>query len=142
MTFTWFSSSKLPYRAVNKLKVDTFFWLRCELRTHPFRTILIIFLVLPAISLGFGLRAVEMTNMNNSFQDYFSVANALWCITNTITTLGYGDFHPSTYMGRFVATIAAVWGLLIYALFIFTLANGLLKMNPKQEKAYWLYKRD
>lgn len=41
---------------------------------------------------------------------YFSIV--------TMSTIGYGDYCPSTLEGRFITMLAAVWGAILIALFV------------------------
>lgn len=36
----------------------------------------------------------------------------------TLTTVGYGDLHPNTEFGRFVAVITAIWGAILISLIV------------------------
>ena len=36
----------------------------------------------------------------------------------TLTTVGYGDIHPRTILGRCVAIITAVWGAILISLIV------------------------
>ena len=49
---------------------------------------------------------------------FSSYPNALWLIIITIFTVGYGDITPSTDLGRFIAIVAALCGLILSATLI------------------------
>lgn len=60
-----------------------------------------------------------------------------WAIT-TLTTVGYGDKVPITPIGKFIAGITQVTGLLLFALPIGILANGFVSdLNRRQFAITW-----
>jgi len=60
-----------------------------------------------------------------------------WAIT-TLTTVGYGDVVPITPLGKFVAGITEVLGLLLFALPIGIIANGFVSgLNRRRFAITW-----
>lgn len=41
-----------------------------------------------------------------------------------MTTVGYGDGYPSTHLGRLVASISCIFGLVIISLMIYVLTDA------------------
>uniref|UniRef100_A0AC34RS21 Ion transport domain-containing protein n=1 Tax=Panagrolaimus sp. JU765 TaxID=591449 RepID=A0AC34RS21_9BILA len=88
---------------------------------HTFRAsakelmLLVFFLVLGIIlfaSLVYYAERVEV-NPDNQFQ---SIPLGLWWAVVTMTTIGYGDMTPHTYLGRLIGSICALAGVLTIAL--------------------------
>ncbi|OZC44634.1 ion transporter [Rhodococcus sp. WWJCD1] len=61
--------------------------------------------------------------------------DALWWATTTITTVGYGDFSPSTATGRFIAVGLMVAGIALLGLVTATLASWLVQKVAEQDDA-------
>lgn len=57
-----------------------------------------------------------------------------------MTTVGYGDFFPKSYVGRLVGIIIAFWGTLFVSLFVVTLTN-LLDFSHAEHKSFFLLNR-
>lgn len=63
------------------------------------------------------------------------IADSLYFSAVTITTLGYGDFHPVTPMAKFIASTESVLGIMTIGLFLNALAHRQSeKSNEEQEQ--------
>ena len=58
---------------------------------------------------------------------------AMWLTFITMTTVGYGDFSPVTSMGRFVAALTAIHGLVASAMLINIISNS-FSLSPSQKR--------
>ncbi|KAJ8915117.1 hypothetical protein NQ315_000369 [Exocentrus adspersus] len=78
-------------------------------------TLLVFFLVLGIVifaSLVYYAERIQ-TNPDNNFK---SIPLGLWWALVTMTTVGYGDMVPKTYIGMFVGALCALAGVLTIAL--------------------------
>lgn len=57
----------------------------------------------------------------------------MWVAIMAMTTVGYGDFYPTTYMGRAIITIASLWGAFLTSLFVVALSN-ITSFDKKEDK--------
>lgn len=53
---------------------------------------------------------------NGKRNDFASYADALWWGVITVTTIGYGDTVPQTWMGKIVASGFSVFAISFFAL--------------------------
>lgn len=78
-------------------------------------TLLIFFLVLFIIVFASLIFYAERLQYNPN-NDFTSIPDGLWWAIVTMTTIGYGDMTPKTYVGMFVGSACALMGVLTIAL--------------------------
>ena len=64
----------------------------------------------------------------------------MWNVVITLTTTGYGDIFPKTFLGRIVGSLLMMWGTFLVSFFVVTVSN-MLKFTPQEEKSYTLLLR-
>ncbi|XP_014663789.1 PREDICTED: potassium voltage-gated channel subfamily KQT member 1-like [Priapulus caudatus] len=70
--------------------------------------------------------------------DFNSYADALWWGVITVTTIGYGDTVPQTWMGKIVASCFSVFAISFFALPAGILGSGFaLKVQQKQRQKHF-----
>ncbi|XP_026673300.1 potassium voltage-gated channel protein Shaw-like [Ceratina calcarata] len=78
-------------------------------------TLLVFFLVLGIVIFASLVYYAERTQYNPK-NDFKSIPLGLWWALVTMTTVGYGDMVPKTYVGMFVGALCALAGVLTIAL--------------------------
>lgn len=74
----------------------------------------------------------------NGKTDFTSYADALWWGVITVTTIGYGDTVPQTWMGKIVASCFSVFAISFFALPAGILGSGFaLKVQQKQRQKHF-----
>jgi len=74
--------------------------------------------------LAYFLRVFEIEYYRQlKMVDFDSYFQAIWVIVVSITTVGFGDLVPYSYMGRIIIMIAAFWGAFLISLMIVTLGQ-------------------
>lgn len=69
-----------------------------------------------------------------------NMSSAIWLSLITMTTVGYGDFYPSTQFGRLVSILTSLYGVILTSLFVISLTN-MLTFASNERKAYMLLQR-
>ena len=69
---------------------------------------------------------IEFENDNSSFSN---IPITIWWSIITVTTVGYGDITPSTYLGYTIASLFAVCGILLVAMPIAIVAEKFAELS-------------
>ena len=97
--------------------------LRASVRELIFLTIV---LFVGSLLFGYALYLTEMWSLETQV---YGVPDAMWWGIITMTTVGYGDVVPSTWMGKVVGFTCAVTGILMVALPVPIIASNFYMIN-------------
>ncbi len=65
---------------------------------------------------------------------FSSIPAAMWWAIATLTTVGYGDIYPITVAGRLLGGVAAIVGVLMFALPTGILGAGFVEAVQKKKE--------
>lgn len=116
------------------------FALKAELKERPYFVVGVA-LVVSTLILGVALRVSERPYMETSGMQWDYLWNGVWCILITMTTVGFGDFYPSTHLGRFIGVLASFWGTFLVSLMVLSLTIS-SEFTSKERNAYDKVKKD
>ena len=128
----------LPNRNI-KNNININFVVKAFQKDHPMLFLLFVILVFVG-SLGIVLRLFEQPNTSVKSQDYEFFTNGFWTVILAMTTVGYGDFVPSTHFGRCVIIIATCFGTFITSLTILALTRT-SSLDNEESNAFLILKR-
>ncbi|XP_077988561.1 small conductance calcium-activated potassium channel protein 2-like [Glandiceps talaboti] len=106
--------------ALNRINFNTRFVLKTLMTICP-GTVLLVFTVTLWMIASWTLRVCERYHD----EDNGEMLNAMWLISITFLSIGYGDMVPNTYCGRGVAVITGIMGAGCTALVVAVLARKL-----------------
>ncbi|CAM4881884.1 unnamed protein product [Rotaria socialis] len=104
----------------SRVSIDFTFVIKYYLQIWPTRSLMISGTFLFFIG-SWSFRACEYQSGVNQI----SFLNAMWLFIITFTTVGYGDFSPTTYCGRNIAVLIALTGIILSAILIAVLLRKL-----------------
>jgi hypothetical protein len=119
----------------NKTHASIHFALKSEFKDRPFLMIGIMIGVCLVV-LGSAFRAMERSFVGSaSLLDFEYMTNVQWVLIITMMTVGYGEAFPATHMGRLIAAVACIIGLVLVSLTVIGLLN-LTSLTSQEMKSY------
>eukprot|EP00357_Protocruzia_adherens_P011713 CAMPEP_0114990140 /NCGR_PEP_ID=MMETSP0216-20121206/10613_1 /TAXON_ID=223996 /ORGANISM="Protocruzia adherens, Strain Boccale" /LENGTH=459 /DNA_ID=CAMNT_0002353247 /DNA_START=259 /DNA_END=1638 /DNA_ORIENTATION=+ len=110
------------------------FAVKAELKERPY-TIVSCVLMATTIIFGVALRNAELPYLGVSNQDWSYYWNGMWCVIITMTSVGFGDYYPTTHVGRIMGILASIFGTFIVSLMVVSLTIS-SEFTPQEKKAY------
>jgi Ion channel len=114
------------------VKINPAFSIKCYVKAYPL-IILVFYFLIPGI-IVFGI-LVRLFERPLSLQDFNPLFNSCWYVIITMTTVGYGDMHAISILGRAMTVFSIFWGGIILSL-TFVTVGGTLQLSPNEKKAY------
>merc|ERR1719469_1770129 len=114
--------------------MDLMFAIKCVLKHTPYK-LAGGSLLCSVIVYGFALQSYEQPFIYYSGQGWDSLISGFWCILITMSTVGYGDFYPTTHVGRFIAIVSMIWGQFLISLLLIAMVIT-ASFSAQEEKAY------
>ena len=115
------------------------FAMKCLMKENPLLVVMVM-MVFGILAGGFLLRIFERPFYPASTMDFSDYGNAMWLMILTMTTVGYGDYYPVTFLGRLIVLVVCFWGVLVVSLMVITLSN-MLELESGERNALLLFKR-
>lgn len=119
----------------NKTHASIHFALKSEFQNRPFLMIAIMIIVCLVV-LGSAFRALERPYTGSASKlDFEHMTNVQWVLIITMMTVGYGEAFPATHLGRCIAAIACIIGLVLVSLIVIGLLN-MTSLSRQESKSY------
>jgi len=99
------------------------------LEARPLGSVLIIFLIV----LLLAATALYILERGGQPDRFGSLPLSLWWAVTTLTTTGYGDAVPQTFLGRLIAGMVMISGLGVFGLWAGILANGFAAEHRRRD---------
>jgi len=99
------------------------------MEAQPLASVLVIFLILLLLA-AVALYVIERTAQPETFG---SLPLSLWWAVTTLTTTGYGDAVPATFLGRVIAGMVMIGGLGLFGLWAGILATGFASEHRRRD---------
>ena len=122
--------------ASNDVKFDLSFAIKSYTISHPF-VLLTITSVLIIFALAYAILLAEHATHSGSIV----LSDAVWLIFITASSVGYGDIYPENHVGRVVAVIGALFGIVAMALLVAMVTES-LKLSKQETRLMRLMERD
>jgi len=100
-----------------------------SLEAKSLESVLVIFLIVLLLA-GMALHVLERAGQPAKFG---SLPLSLWWAVTTLTTTGYGDAVPETFLGRVIAAMVMICGLGVFGLLTGILATGFTAEHRRRD---------
>lgn len=97
-------------------------------------------LIISVFMFGYSIRIFDQELDSVSKQDFSNMRNPFWLSIVTMTTVGYGDFYPKSFISWVIGIICSFYGVYVVSLFVVTQVN-FLEMTKSEERAYTLIEK-
>ena len=104
-------------------------WRVISLQSRPLASVFVIFLIVLFLA-AVSLHVLERAGQPEQFG---SLPLSLWWAVTTLTTTGYGDAVPETFLGRVIAGIVMICGLGVFGLWTGILATGFSSEHRRRD---------
>lgn len=99
------------------------FTMKAFLQIEPEKTCMALFF-LTSLIFAYWVRIFEMPYHRAAGTPIFdNYVTALWLTIITLFTVGYGDYYPSTNLGKAIIALLAFWGAVLLALVVVSISN-------------------
>jgi voltage-gated potassium channel len=100
-----------------------------RVEARPLLSVLVVFLIV----LVLASTALHLLERGAQPERFGSLPMSLWWAVTTLTTTGYGDSVPETFLGRLIAGMVMVSGLGVFGLWTGILATGFAAEHRRRE---------
>jgi hypothetical protein len=135
----YFSPRSQRICQMNNFETSLNFSMKANMSKAPQNAYLILFLIILGFC-SYSLRIFERVLDEVSGQNFSSFWNTIWSLIITMTTVGYGDYFPSSFLGRLIGIMACTCGIFLISMLIVTISN-LLELTPIEENVFKIIRR-
>lgn len=111
---------------INGFRKTTLFGIKCSFTKSPLSMISVLSTMMVLV-FGIAVRFMEYNSTKDieGGNDFTLYVNSFWFVGATMTTVGYGDFYPNTFLGRLIAYLIFLAGLFLISLTFGTLMTSM-----------------
>lgn len=124
---------------MNGFDTNLNFALKSSMSRSPFNFYSILFIIIISIC-SYGIRIFERGLDKESDLVFNNFWNCVWCLVITMTTVGYGDYIPSSAMGRIFVIFSCFCGVFLLSMLIVAITN-ILNIRGNEKNIYLILER-
>jgi hypothetical protein len=121
---------------MNNFNVNFFFCIKALMESRPYHVYGLL-LILSITMCSVLLKIYESGLDEISKLAFSSYWNCIWCTIITMTTVGFGDFYPSSLIGRIVGLISSLIGVFLMSMLVVTITN-VLDLSSHEKNFYMI----
>ena len=124
---------------MNNFKVNFFFCIKAQMQSIPYQVYGIL-LILCIIFCSVTLRIYERGLDEVTGKSFSNIFNCIWLVIITMTTVGFGDFFPSSSIGRLIGVTGSFMGVFLISMLVVTITNVLM-LSTHEYNAYLIMEK-
>ena len=124
---------------MNNFSVSFSFCMKALMQNIPYHVYSLL-LGLCLIFCSCNLRIYERGLDEKSDLIFSNYWNCIWCIIITMTTVGFGDYYPSSIIGRIIGIISCFMGVFLISMLVVTITN-VLNLTPHEQNVYMILEK-
>lgn len=113
-------------------RASWFFIFKCQWKESPVIVVGSIMLM-SIVWGGYLIQVAERPFQYISEKNWNYVWNGMWTAAVAMTTVGYGDYHPQTILGRVVTVLICIWGNFLTSIMVISLFK-LTELDSRQRR--------
>jgi hypothetical protein len=125
--------------AMNGFNTNLFFSFKGCVYGAPFNIYAILFTII-FFFFSYAIRIFERGVEEKTKLQFSNYWNCLWCLIITMTTVGYGDYTPSTELGQFLVIVSCFCGVMLLSMLIVAITN-ILNLTGNEKSIYIMLER-
>ena len=125
----WLLGSLWLLKATSSVPGLSLLWRVISLESRALASVFVIFLIVLLLA-AVALYVLERADQPEQFG---SLPSSLWWAVTTLTTTGYGDAVPQTFLGRLIAGMVMICGLGVFGLWTGILATGFAAEHRRRD---------
>jgi hypothetical protein len=111
------------------------FSFKCLLKMYPMPIVIFVVCLPLMLVLGCMVRIFERPLVDLSEKEWEDPLNGIWFMFSTMSTIGYGDYIPFSYLGRTVTVFGYIAGGFVFALIMVSVQKE-VSLTENQTKAF------
>lgn len=111
------------------------FSFKCMMKMYPMPIVIFVIGIPCMIILGCIVRIFERPLIDLTNKEWDDPLNGIWFMFATMSTVGYGDYIPISYLGRTIAVFGYIVGGFIFALIMVSVQKE-ISLSENQTKAF------
>lgn len=124
---------------MNNFSVNFSFCMKSLMQNTPYHVFGLL-LLLCIIFCSCNLRVYERGLDDVSQMNFSNYWNSIWCIIITMTTVGFGDYYPSSIIGRIIGIISCFNGVFLISMLVATITN-VLNLSSHEQNVYMILEK-
>lgn len=124
---------------MNSFSTNFTFAIKAIMQSTPYH-VYGLMLIISLVYCSYGLRIFERGLDQLSGLEFGNYWNCIWCIIITMTTVGFGDFYPSSIIGRIIGIVSCFIGVFLISMLVVTITN-LLNLSVYEKNAYLILEK-